>query len=193
MSFSNPLTERLKALEDAFFREQNARLVEALRARQAQAEQKNALSAVLGVRDDSVLAPLVELGVRGESVTALVLAPLVAVAWADHRLEDHERQAILAAEQHYGIAPDSEAGKLLASWLEARPHESLLEAWSTYVSALCKVLKPAERDRLREEIVGRSERIAEAFKKTFLRAGATNSAEEEVLTKIRAAFSGAGA
>ena len=188
MSFSNPLTEREKALEDAFFREQNARLVEALRAKQAQTEQKNALSGVLGVRDDSILAPLVELGVRAESVTALVLAPLVAVAWADHRLEDHERQAILAAEQHYGIAPESEAGKLLASWLEARPHESLLEAWSTYVSALCKVLKPAERDRLREEIVGRSERIAEAFKKTFLRAGAPDPAEEAVLATIRAAF-----
>lgn len=193
MSFSKPLTEREKALEEAFFREQNARLIESLRAKKAQSEQQEALSRVLGVRDDAVLAPLLGLGVRAESVTALVLAPLVAVAWADRQLDDEERRAILAAEEHYGIDPKSEAGKLLSTWLEARPHESLIEVWSAYVKVLVKSLQPAERERLRSEILERSSRIARAFEKTFLRGGAPNRAEAGVLAKIEAAFAEADA
>lgn len=193
MSFSKPLTEREKALEEAFFREQNARLIESLKAKKAQSEQQEALSRVLGVQDAAVLAPLLGLGVRAESVAALVLAPLVAVAWADRQLDDDERRAILAAEQHYGIDPKSEAGKLLSTWLEARPHESLLEVWSAYVKQLVKSLKPAERERLRGEILERSSRIARAFEKTFLRGGGPTRAEADVLAKIEAAFSEAGA
>ncbi|MFO0689961.1 MAG: hypothetical protein U0900_14785 [Myxococcota bacterium] len=193
MSFSKPLTEREKALEEAFFREQNAKLIESLRAKKAQSEQQEALSRVLGVRDQAVLAPLIGLGVRAESVTALVLAPLVAVAWADRQLDDEERRAILAAEEHYGIDPQSEAGKLLATWLQARPHESLIEVWSAYVKGLLKSLAPAERARLRTEILERSSRIASAFEKTFLRGGAPNRAEAGVLAKIEAAFAEAEA
>lgn len=193
MSFSKPLTEREKALEEAFFREQNAKLIESLRAKKAQSEQQEALAKVLGVRNDAVLTPLLGLGVRAESVAALVLAPLVAVAWADHQLDDDERRAIVAAEQHYGIDPASEAGRLLSTWLEARPHESLLDAWTAYVRALAPSLAPAERDRLRDEILERSGRIARAFEKSFLRGGGPTRAEAAVLAKIEAAFAGAGA
>lgn len=191
MSYSKPLTEREKALEDAFFRDENTRLIEALRTKQARAAQEQALAGVLGVRDDALLAPLVSLGVRAENVAALVLAPLVAVAWADRHLDPEERRAILAAEQHYGIDPASEAGKLLATWLEAQPHESLLETWSAYVKLLVKVLKPAERAALRSEIVERSSRIASAFEKSFLRGGGPTRAEATVLAKIEAAFADA--
>lgn len=191
MSYSKPLAEREKALEEAFFREQNAHLIDALRAKQARSAQQQALARVLGVPDDAVLSPLITLGVRSENVAALVLAPLVAVAWADRQLDPAERRAILAAESQYGIDPESEAGRLLASWLEARPHESLLDAWSGYVKLLCKVLKPDEREGLRNEIVGRSSRIARAFEKSLLRGGGPTRAESEALAKIEAAFADA--
>ena len=188
MSYSKPLAEREKGLEEAFFREQNAHLIEALRGTQARSDQQQALAGVLGVRDDTILAPLIALGIRAENVTALVLAPLVAVAWADRQLDPKERRTILAAEAQYGIDPKSEAGKLLASWLEARPHESLLDAWSGYVKLLCKVLQPAERERLRSEVVERSSRIARAFEKSILRGGGPTRTETEALAKIEAAF-----
>jgi hypothetical protein len=188
MSFSKPLGEREKALEEAFFRDANAKLIEALRARRAEAEQLDALSKALGIADESVLSPLRRLGVRVESVAALVLAPLFAVAWADHQLDDNERRQLIAAEQHYGIDPNSDAGKLLASWLEARPHESLLEAWVGYAQELCKTLKPAEREGLRREIVERARHITRGFEKTFLRGRGITRAEADVLAKIEAAF-----
>jgi len=188
MTYSKPLAEREKALEDAFFREENERLIESLRAKQARAAREEALAGVLGVRDHAILAPLIGLGVRAENVAALVLAPLVAVAWADHQLDPEERRALLAAERHYGIDPESDAGRLLDDWLASRPHDSLLDAWSGYVGALARVLSPGDRDRLRAEIVGRADRIARAFEKTFLRGGGPSRAELDVLAKIEAAF-----
>jgi hypothetical protein len=188
MSYSRPLTEREKALEEAFFRDQNARLIESLRVKKAAATQKEALAAVIGVRDESILSPLHALGVRAENVAALVLAPLVAVAWADHQLDAEERRALIEAEQHFGIDPDSESGRLLATWLAARPHESLLGAWTSYVQQLCRVLAPDERTKLRDEIVGRASAIARSFEKSFLRGGGPTRAEAEVLAKVEAAF-----
>jgi hypothetical protein len=191
MSFSKPLGEREKALEEAFFREANAKLIEALRARRAEAEQRDALSKALGIADETVLLPLRRLGIRVETVAALVLAPLFAVAWADHQLDDDERRQLIAAEAHYGIDPNSDAGKLLASWLEARPHETLLEAWVSYAQELCKTLQATEREGLRSEIVGRARHIVRGFEKAFLRGRGISRAESEVLEKIEAAFSGA--
>ena len=191
MSFSKPLADREQALEDAFFKRENARLIESLRAKKAQSEQRAALAQVLGVGNDAVLAPLLSLGVRAENVAALVLAPLVAVAWADHQLDDAERRQVIAAGQHYGIDPKGESGKLLSTWLEARPHESLIDAWASYVHELCKVLQPAEREQLRREIVERSSRLARALEKSILRGGGPSPAETAVLAKIEAAFAGA--
>jgi len=188
MSFSKPLGDREKALEEAFFRDANAKLIEALRARRAEAEQLDALSKALGIANESVLSPLRQLGIRVESVAALVLAPLFAVAWADHQLDDNERRQLIAAEKHYGIDPHSDAGKLLASWLEARPHESLLEAWFGYAQELCKTLQPDVREGLRKEIVERARHIARGFEKTFLRGQGIKRAEADVLAKVEAAF-----
>lgn len=188
MSFSKPLSDREKALEDAFFREENERLIASLKARKAESEQLASLSKVLGIGNEAVLKPLLGLGVRTESVAALVLAPLVAVAWADRQLDEGERKAVLAAGQHYGIDPKSEAGQLLSIWLEARPHESLIDAWASYAEELMKVLQPAEKDRLRGEILERANAVARAIEKSFFRGRGPSKAEAEVLAKIERAL-----
>jgi len=190
LTYTKPLIEREKALEGAFFRERNARLLETLQARHQHAERQTALATALGVADQATLAPLLALGVRAENVAALVLAPLVAVAWADHQLESEERRAILAAEAAYGIDPASEAGRLIHGWLEARPHDSLLEAWSGYVKQLCRVLQPAERERLRSEIVGRSNHVVRTLERAVRRGHGAGRAELAVLARIEAAFAG---
>lgn len=188
MSFSKPLAEREKALEDAFFREENERLIASLRAKKAEAEERQALAKTLGVGDEAVIAPLLKLGVRAENVAALMLAPLVAIAWADRQLDDDERRQVIAAGEHYGIDPESDAGKLLATWLAARPHESLIDVWAGFADELGRSLSPAERDSLRTEIVERARSIARAFEKSLLRGRGPGAAEAAVLAKIEAAF-----
>ena len=188
MSQSGPLSEREKAFEDLFFRKESERLLEAMRDRTTREKQFEALSGVLGVDAPALIDPLLDLGLREESVTALVLAPLVAVAWADHTVDDAERQSILTAENDLGIDPKSEAGQLLGVWLEYRPHESLLDAWAAYVVELCRVLQPDERTRLRDDIVSRSHRIASAIEKSILRAGGPTDSEQAALARIESAF-----
>jgi hypothetical protein len=188
MSRTNPLAERERALEDLFFRKENERLVEAMRARKTREAQYEALSGALGVKSPELIDPLLDLGVREENVTALVLAPLIALAWSDHELHDDERRAILKAEHDFAIEPESDAGQLLAHWLDHRPHESLLDAWAAYVRELCGVLPAAERDRLRDDVLQRAQDILDTFENSLQRGGGPSEAEKQAMAKIEAAF-----
>jgi len=188
MSNSRLFADRERALEDAFFRKESERLLAAMRERETRQAQFDRLSVVLGSRDPEIINPLLDLGLKEESVTALVMAPLIAVAWADRTLDNEERHILLQAENDFEIAPDSEAGQLLAIWLEHRPHENLLDAWSAYVGELSKALPPAERSRLRDDIVSWSWRVAGALEKSFLRGSGPSDVEREVLARIEAAF-----
>jgi hypothetical protein len=188
MSGSGPLSEREKAFEDLFFRKESERLLEAMRAKKTRDEQFTALSVALGVDTPELINQLLDLDLREENINALVLAPLVAVAWADHTLDDEERRSILKARDDFGIDPKSETGKLLESWLERRPHESLLGAWSEYIGEVCRALEPDERLKLRDDIISRSKRIARTLEKSFLRSGGPTEAENAALERIEAAF-----
>ncbi|MAG31256.1 MAG: hypothetical protein CL908_10260 [Deltaproteobacteria bacterium] len=188
MSYPRPLKERERVLEDAFFREESERLVAGMRAKKSRDEQFEGLSSVLGLRDPAIVDPLLDLGLREQNAAALVLAPLVCVAWADHRLEEKERRSIHRAEKAHGIDPNSDAGRLLEIWLEHRPHESLLDAWAGYVHDLCKALPSTERDRLQRDILSRAQRIAHAFEKSVFRGSGPVQAEKDVIAKIAAAF-----
>jgi hypothetical protein len=190
MSYTRPFAAREKALEDAFFRKESERLLAEMRERETRQSQFEALSKVLGVRDPLIIDPLLDLGLNETSVTALVMAPLVCVAWADRTLDNEERHFLLEAKNDFGIDPKSEAGKLLAVWLEHRPHENLLDSWAAYVTELFKVLEPAEQERLRDDVVTWSWRIAGALEKTFLRGGGPAAAEKAVLERIEAVLRG---
>lgn len=190
MTNTHSLKAREKAFEDMFFQKKNEELIEAMRAKKTREEQYAALGSVLGVDSSSLIDPLLDLGLRGDNVTALVLAPLVVVAWADRNLDNEERRVILKAEDDFDIDPESEAGQLLASWLDHRPHESLLEAWAAYVIEICAVLGSEERARLRDDIVSRSHRIARAMEKSFLRGGGPTQEEKAIVARIEAAFDG---
>jgi len=188
MTNPHSLKAREKAFEDMFFRKKNEELIEAMRARKTRDEQFAALASVLGVDGTTLIDPLLDLGLRGANVTALVLAPLVAVAWADRTLDDHDRRVILKAEDDFDIDPESEAGQILGNWLDHRPHESLIDVWSAYVVELCRVLGPEERVRLRNDIVSRTRRIARAVEKSFLRGSGPTEEEAAVLAQVEAAF-----
>jgi hypothetical protein len=192
MSRTNPLAERERALEEAFFRKENERLLEAMRERQAREEQFEGLAEVLGIHAREIIDPLLDLGLREENVTALILAPLVSIAWADRQLDNEERRTILKTEHELGIDPESKAGELLARWLDHRPHESLLPAWAAYVGELCKVLGAEERTRLRDDTVQRAHGIANAIEKSFMRASGPSQDELDVLARIEAAFGSDG-
>lgn len=190
MSYTKPLIERERALEEAFFHRINEKLIEQMRAQREHDADVEALSEHLDVREARTLEALLELGVRPENVAALVMAPLVAVAWADRSLDNEERAQLLHDEEELGIRVDSPAGRLLAAWLDERPPPQLFETWVAYAAELSHVLPEKERARLRDDVVARTKRICGALEKTFLRGGGPNADERAVVERIEAVLSG---
>lgn len=190
MSYTKPLIERERALEEAFFHRINEKLIEEMRAQREHDADFAALAEHLHLREAGTIEALLELGVRPENVASLVMAPLVAVAWADRSLDNEERAQLLHDEEELGIRADSPAGRLLAAWLDERPPSQLFETWVAYATELSHALPAEERERLREDVVARSKRLCGALEKTFLRGGGPNADERAVVERIEAALSG---
>ncbi|MEW6750719.1 MAG: hypothetical protein AB1505_07045 [Candidatus Latescibacterota bacterium] len=175
-------------LEDAFFLRNDARLIEQRRKLEKLARTQAALAEVSGIRNPQVLARLVELQVTPDLLATLAVVPLVEVAWADGQVHERERAAALAGAEGTGVARGSVNHVLLEEWLQQRPTPELLEAWNHYVAGLCESLTAAEREALREDLLARARRVAEAAG-GFLGLGAKVSEQEQaVLDSMAAAF-----
>jgi len=182
------LGDRRRVLEEEFFRKQERALLDQLRTAQSKESAQEALATATGIRDSAVLHKLSTLGITSDTLLALGFVPLVAVAWADGTLDDKERSAIVASLSEAGIVADSPAGQLIQTWLSSPPPTSMLEAWSSYTSALAAELSPDERHNLRDSVLGRVRTVAEAAG-GFLGLGKRVSrAEEEQIQKLAQAF-----
>jgi len=179
----DPLADRRQALEEEFFRKENARLAAELRLKRLAEESKAAMSRVSGITDDAVLDKLVELGIGGGTLTAMTLVPLVEIAWADGKVDAKEKAAILEGAASTGVETGGAAFALLEDWLENRPPPRLLAAWRDYVGALCEDMLPEERKELKREVLARAQAVAEATG-GFLGLGDKVSDEERQVYRI---------
>ena len=180
------LEDRKNALEKAFFTEQNQQALERIREKSAAKVRRAALAEASGITDESVLTALDAAGISVETLTALSLIPLVAVAWADGTMDEGERAAIqkASAQTHQ----DGEAQTLLEGWLTAPPEASLIETWKNYIQALQSNLSTADRHILRDRLIGGAREVAEAAG-GFLGFGNKVSGEEAaVLDELAACF-----
>jgi hypothetical protein len=188
MDNSELFGDRKKALEEEFFRRQEEKLIAKLRDEEQQREARRALSEASGISDDAVLDRLIQMGIGARTLAPLSLVPLVEVAWADGKLDPRERDAVLAAAKEAGLDPTSPGYGLLETWLSTRPDAHLQELWAEYTRSLCAALAPEDRAALRDEILGRARRVAEAAG-GFLGLGSKVSrAEEQVLNELVKAF-----
>ncbi len=182
------LDDRRKALEDSFFVKENEKLLTSLRAKNERENQRSALAEVMKLQDEEILDHLLDAGIHAETWLAISLIPLVEVAWADRRIDEKEREAILNAANENGIKTDSDACRLLEAWLTTRPGPSLHEAWAAYIEALRGILNDAARQALREETLEQSRAVADAAG-GFLGLGSrVSDAEKRVLEEISSAF-----
>ena len=184
------LGDRKRALEEAFFAGEDEKLRRRLREADEARSRKEALSAASGIADDAVLDRLAALGMGGETLAALSLAPLAAVAWADGSIDARERDAVLAGAAEAGVAGQDASRRLLDRWLREPPPRDLLAAWTDYIRAVSAALDDEARRALKAELLGRARRVAEATG-GFLGVGRrVSAAEEAVLARLEGAFSG---
>jgi hypothetical protein len=139
------LGDRRVALEEAFFSKENERLRQRLRDMGQARQHKEALSAASGITDDAVLDRLAALNIGGDTLAALALVPLVAVAWADGDVDDKERRVLLAKASEMGLGKQDVSYQLFERWLAAPPAAKLLAAWKDYIGAFAASLDPRDR------------------------------------------------
>src|SRR5258705_12463722 len=94
------------------------------------------LKKVSGMSDDAVLDKLVALGLKANTIAALSLVPLIAVAWADGQIQDNERSAILQGAHGKGLEQGTDGYELLQTWLAKRPSDDLFSPWEAYIKGL---------------------------------------------------------
>ncbi len=182
------LSDRRKALEDEFFAKENERLRERLQERSELSDVKEELQQVTGIQDEAILDRLAELGVKADTLAAISLVPLVEVAWADGRLQENEKGALLSAARDAGIDQRHPAYELFDNWMIHRPAPQMLDAWVAYVRGLSAHLDAEQRSDLREKLLGRARQVARVAG-GFLGLGKRVSAEEEaVLGMLERAF-----
>ena len=92
-----------RQLEDAFFLKEDKKLIEKYQQLKKMEETKQKLSELSGIKDEAILKKMIELNIRPETLTSLLLVPLVEVAWVDGEVHEKEKQAILAAAEKKGI------------------------------------------------------------------------------------------
>ncbi len=182
------LGDRRKALEEAFFAKQDAKLRQELAEKEGLQARKAALAEVSGIGDDAVLERLIAMDIRPDTLAALTLVPLIEVAWADGNIDDNEQAAILQAASTTGLDKGSPSAQLLEAWLKQPPTPDVRRAWKDYVSALLATLDADAKSAFKDDILGRARSVAEAAG-GFLGLGSkVSKSEQAVLEELEAVF-----
>ena len=174
-------------LEEQFFRDENAKKLDKLREKQSRAAIKESLRLESGMTDEGVLDKLVDLGISAETIHALSLVPLVVVAWADGKMQDNERHAIMHGAESKGIDKNSSSYDLLSNWLKTKPGDELFDAWESYIQALLSHLTSQQREILAAQVVDRARDVAKSAG-GFLGIASISDDEDQVLDRLSAAF-----
>lgn len=179
--------ERRRALEEEFFREENAKLLAAMRAKTEAKHVEEALRTAAGIADEKLAHHVREAGMTAATLTAASLVPLITVAWADGEIEERERHEILkdASLAHL----DDASRALLSGWLETKPESALFDTWVEYVQDLLLRLDAVAIESLKSSTLAQAAGVAEAAGGGPYKIGRRTSKEEEaVLSRIAAAF-----
>jgi len=184
------LRMRGKALEEMFFRQTDHVLIEKKRQLEKTERTLATLAKISGISNEAVLRKLIEMNVQLEVLATLSIIPLIEVAWADGRIQEEEREAVLKGAESYGLLKDQIGYNLLEQWLGHRPPSGLLESWIYYIRGLCPLLSGAERETLKADLIQRAKAVAEAAGGPIRKKSKISLREHDVLAKLESAFEG---
>ncbi len=186
---ANEFFDSSLSLEEAFFRRKDAELIALQRKLEAIKSTREALSEVSGIHNPKVLDKLIELDIAPHILTSIAVVPLIEIAWADGKIDDKERTAVLEAAAANGITAGSSEYLLLENWLKHQPPAKLLEAWLHYIEGVCETMTTADRHSFRSDLLERAKKVAEASGGILGVALKTSPAERAILKKMEQAFS----
>jgi hypothetical protein len=159
--------DREKAMEEAYFRQEDAKLLKKLHEKAQLDEIALALGEKLQVDNPDLLMRVRQAGVSLDTAPALFLAPLVQVAWAGGSVTRAEHHAVLRLARGRGIEPASPAYAQLEDWLKHRPDDVLFETAVEVIKYGFSVLPPNEREERITAVVHACHEVAEASGSTL--------------------------
>jgi hypothetical protein len=154
--------ERGRGEEAQYFRKLDEKLLAKMRERAALQEVGQALADKLRVDSPELVKRVLELGLDRDTGTAILLAPLVQVAWAEGSVSARERAVVLELAASRGVEAGSGAHAQLVAWLDRRPSDALFETALEVMKAGLAVLSDEEREERIRQIVEGCKRVAEA-------------------------------
>lgn len=182
------LGKRRRALEESFFERRNRELLEQMQQQLAAQERKKALSAASGITNEALLDELVAINLNAETLAALSLVPLVAVAWADGQIDPQEHQCVLDAAEDSGLNKSDPSYQLLNQWLQTKPDDKLLTVWKDYVRVMVTQLSDETRQKLKEDLLGRARDVAKAAGGLLGMGRKVSKVEQAMLDELETTF-----
>jgi hypothetical protein len=191
---ADPLKDRARGEEADHFRREDAKLIEKMRERARLDEMAKALAAKLQVDDPELLRRVRDLGLDQDTGAAILLAPLVQVAWAEGQVTEAERTVVLELAASRGVTAGMPAHDKLLEWLRRRPSDALFETAMEVMRRGYALLPAPERDERIKSLVAACRRVAEASGGGLARllgmgdsvSGDESRVLDAMLTKLRA-------
>jgi hypothetical protein len=181
------LRERERGFETDYFNKHDAKLIQKIRERAHLQEVAAALAEKLRVDDPDLLQRVVRLGLTRETGAAILMAPLIQVAWADGDVTDRERAIVLELGGARGIVAGTPPHAQLLAWLQECPRPELFDAAIEIINVGFAVLPAVERAERVRAVLDACERVAEAARGVamFGLRFSASSAEAAVLETLR--------
>ena len=185
------LRDRERGEEQAYFRQQDAKLIAKLRQKAHLSEIAHALAEKLRADEPALVERIQKLGVTLDTGSAFILAPLVEVAWVDGDVSDAERDTILHIAKQRGVSPGSADYRQLLDWLAHRPSDEVFRTALEAIRIGLSVLPPDESEQRIAKIIKACEDVAQAkgWLTEMLRLDGVSYAESAVIAEIRSHLS----
>ena len=179
--------DRARGEEAAYFRQEDAKLIEKLRQKAQFSEIAHALAEKLHADEPDLLERIQKLGVTLDTGSAFLLAPLVEVAWADGDVSNAERDTILHIAEQRGVTPGSADYRQLIDWLAHRPSEEVIRTSLEAIRIGLSVLSHDEAEKRIATMIKACEEVAQAAGgiEEFLWLDGVSHAENTVIAAIR--------
>ena len=190
MSDKSIFEKRESQFEAEYFNRKNAEQIDQLKAVFRKKMDKESISKATGVTDDKTLDRMVELQLNGELMSAFQLYPLVEIAWADGKLDDSERAAVMAAAEKRGVAPGTKAHQYLGERLSLGPSKDIRAIWMLYAKELKSTLSSTNLETFRHDIFNLCKEVAEASGGFLGKTFSVSGDERKIMEAIDLALSG---
>ncbi|MFZ5444189.1 MAG: hypothetical protein ACOZQL_29605 [Myxococcota bacterium] len=188
MAAEDSMSARGRSEEEQYFLEQEAKLLEKVRARAAQEDERKALGHYHGVDDPEILRAFEEAGYDRDTVSVIHLVPLIQVAWADGSVSKAEREKLLEIAAARDVKEGTPAHAKLLSWLDESPGPHFFARTMHIITRLVEVFPEDQRRSLHGDVMSTALAVASASG-GFLGLGSrVSAAERQLLDGFAAEF-----